>query len=77
MYGFEGNGVTVKMCEPGRTGFQVSPYCLGAMMFGQAGDTDRDDCVRIVHRALDPAIVEARWVADRIAERKRVAGVTR
>ena len=30
----------------GRTGIQVSPYCLGTMMFGQAGNTDRDDCVR-------------------------------
>jgi aryl-alcohol dehydrogenase-like predicted oxidoreductase len=40
----------------GRTGIQVSPYCLGTMLFGQAGNTDRDDCVRIIHRALDAGI---------------------
>jgi aryl-alcohol dehydrogenase-like predicted oxidoreductase len=25
-------------------------------MFGQAGNTDHDDCVRIIHRALDSGI---------------------
>ncbi len=40
----------------GRTGVRVSPLCLGAMMFGSWGNTDRDDCVRIVHRALDSGI---------------------
>ncbi|GAB3576354.1 aldo/keto reductase [Amycolatopsis endophytica] len=40
----------------GRTGIRVSPYCLGTMMFGQAGNPDRDDCARIVHRALDAGI---------------------
>jgi aryl-alcohol dehydrogenase-like predicted oxidoreductase len=44
------------MRELGRTGIRVSPYCLGTMMFGQAGNTDQDDCVRIVHRALDAGI---------------------
>ena len=37
----------------GRTGIQVSPYCLGAMMFGKMANPDHDDCARIVHRALD------------------------
>ncbi len=37
----------------GRTGIKVSPYCLGAMMFGGIGNPDHDDCVRIVHKALD------------------------
>jgi aryl-alcohol dehydrogenase-like predicted oxidoreductase len=46
----------VKTRELGRTGIQVSPYCLGTMMFGQAGNTDQDDCVRMVHRALDAGI---------------------
>ncbi len=46
----------MKMRDLGRTGIRVSPYCLGTMMFGQAGNTDRDDCVRIVHRALDAGI---------------------
>ena len=40
----------------GRTGVVVSRYCLGAMMFGTMGNTDHDDCVRIVHRALDAGI---------------------
>ena len=37
----------------GRTGIKVSPYCLGAMMFGGMGNTDHDDCIRIIHKALD------------------------
>src|SRR5436190_2680751 len=40
----------------GRTGVQVSPLCLGAMMFGAWGETDHDECVRIIHRALDAGI---------------------
>src|SRR6185295_1086533 len=40
----------------GRTGVQVSPLCLGAMMFGDWGNTDHDDSVRIIHRALDAGI---------------------
>ncbi|GAB2608053.1 aldo/keto reductase [Paractinoplanes abujensis] len=40
----------------GRTGIQVSPYSLGTMMFGPYGNADPDDCVRIIHRALDAGI---------------------
>ncbi|MFI0482611.1 aldo/keto reductase [Actinomadura sp. 9N215] len=40
----------------GRTGIKVSPYCLGAMMFGAAGNPDHDDSVRIVHKALDAGV---------------------
>jgi aryl-alcohol dehydrogenase-like predicted oxidoreductase len=40
----------------GRTGVQVSPLCLGAMMFGDWGNTDHDDSVRIIHSALDAGI---------------------
>jgi aryl-alcohol dehydrogenase-like predicted oxidoreductase len=40
----------------GRTGVQVSPLCLGAMMFGAWGNSDHDDAVRIIHRALDAGI---------------------
>ncbi|WP_327293043.1 aldo/keto reductase [Streptomyces sp. NBC_01198] len=40
----------------GRTGIKVSPFCLGAMMFGAQGNPDHDDCVRIVHKALDAGI---------------------
>jgi aryl-alcohol dehydrogenase-like predicted oxidoreductase len=48
--------ITVKMRALGRTGIQVSPYCLGTMMFGQLGNPDHDDCVRIIHKALDAGI---------------------
>jgi aryl-alcohol dehydrogenase (NADP+) len=37
----------------GRTGIKVSPYCLGAMMFGGIGNPDHDEGVRIIHKALD------------------------
>ncbi|HEX4223002.1 MAG TPA: aldo/keto reductase, partial [Pseudonocardiaceae bacterium] len=40
----------------GRTGIKVSPYCLGAMMFGAHGNTDHDDSIRIIHKALDAGI---------------------
>jgi aryl-alcohol dehydrogenase-like predicted oxidoreductase len=46
----------MKMRTLGRTGIQVSPYALGTMMFGAAGNTDVDDCHRIIHRALDAGI---------------------
>ncbi|HEV2638582.1 MAG TPA: aldo/keto reductase [Actinocrinis sp.] len=35
---------------------QVSPLCLGAMMFGAWGEPDHDASVRIIHRALDAGI---------------------
>ena len=37
----------------GRTGIKVSPYCLGAMMFGGIANSDHDECIRIIHKALD------------------------
>src|SRR3954469_4225925 len=40
----------------GRTGVQVSPLCLGAMMFGPWGNDDRADSIRIIHRALDAGV---------------------
>ena len=40
----------------GRTGMYVSPLCLGAMMFGDWGNQDHDESVRIIHRALDAGI---------------------
>src|ERR671922_1691420 len=40
----------------GTTGVEVSPLCLGAMMFGAWGNTDHDDSTRIIHRALDAGI---------------------
>jgi len=40
----------------GRTGIKVSPYALGAMMFGAIGNPDHDESIRIIHRALDAGI---------------------
>jgi aryl-alcohol dehydrogenase-like predicted oxidoreductase len=40
----------------GRTGVQVSPLCLGTMMFGAWGNRDHDDSIRIIHAALDAGI---------------------
>jgi aryl-alcohol dehydrogenase-like predicted oxidoreductase len=40
----------------GNTGVKVSPFCLGAMMFGAWGNPDHDESVRIIHRALDAGI---------------------
>ncbi|HEY2572064.1 MAG TPA: aldo/keto reductase [Solirubrobacteraceae bacterium] len=48
--------MAIEYRELGSTGVKVSPLCLGAMMFGAWGNTDHDDCVRIVHRALDAGI---------------------
>jgi aryl-alcohol dehydrogenase (NADP+) len=40
----------------GRTGITVSHYQFGAMSFGGLGNTDHDDCARIIHCALDAGI---------------------
>ena len=40
----------------GGTGVSVSPLCLGAMMFGAWGNTDHDESIAIIHRALDAGI---------------------
>jgi aryl-alcohol dehydrogenase (NADP+) len=40
----------------GRTGIKVSPYCLGAMMFGRLANPDHEECIRIIHKALDSGI---------------------
>ena len=40
----------------GTTGVKVSEWCLGAMMFGAWGNPDHDDCIRILHAALDAGI---------------------
>jgi aryl-alcohol dehydrogenase-like predicted oxidoreductase len=46
----------VEYRELGRTGVEVSRLCLGAMMFGAWGETDHDESIRIIHRALDAGI---------------------
>jgi aryl-alcohol dehydrogenase-like predicted oxidoreductase len=41
----------------GRTGINVSPYGLGALMFATSiGYRDPDDSVRVIHKALDSGI---------------------
>ncbi|MFJ3335350.1 aldo/keto reductase [Streptomyces sp. NPDC086766] len=40
----------------GRTGVSVSRLCLGAMMFGAFGNSDHDDSIKIIHRALDAGV---------------------
>jgi aryl-alcohol dehydrogenase-like predicted oxidoreductase len=40
----------------GRTGVQVSPLCLGTMMFGAWGNPDHSDSIRVIHRALEAGI---------------------
>ncbi|MGH2554146.1 MAG: aldo/keto reductase [Actinomycetota bacterium] len=40
----------------GRTGVKVSTHCLGTMMLGPWGNTDEDECVRMIHRAIDDGI---------------------
>ena len=40
----------------GSTGVRVSRYGLGTLMLGAWGNGDRDECLRIIHRALDAGI---------------------
>ncbi|MER7418376.1 aldo/keto reductase [Micromonospora peucetia] len=40
----------------GGTGIEVSVHALGTMMFGAVGNPDHDDCVRIIHAALDRGV---------------------
>jgi len=40
----------------GRTGIHVSSLCLGAMMFGEWGNPDHDESIRIIQRAVDAGI---------------------
>jgi aryl-alcohol dehydrogenase-like predicted oxidoreductase len=48
--------MTMRYRVLGGTGIEVSVHCLGAMMFGAVGNPDHDDCVRIIHAALDQGI---------------------
>src|SRR6202030_3650155 len=65
----------------GRTGVEVSPLCLGAMMFGAWGNTDHEDSLRIIHAALDAGInfidtadVYSRGESEEIVGRALAAG---
>jgi len=46
----------VKYRTLGRTGVRVSPLCLGAMMFGQWGNPDHDDSIKVINKALESGI---------------------
>ena len=46
----------MRMRTLGGTGIKVSPYCLGAMMFGAWGNRDHEDSIRIIHAALDAGL---------------------
>jgi aryl-alcohol dehydrogenase-like predicted oxidoreductase len=48
--------MTMRYRVLGGTGIEVSVHCLGAMMFGAVGNPDHDDCVRIIHAALDQGV---------------------
>lgn len=57
----------------GRTGIKVTPYALGAMMLGSFGNPDRQEGVRIIHRALDAGI-NFIDTADRYGDSEEVVG---
>jgi aryl-alcohol dehydrogenase-like predicted oxidoreductase len=46
----------MEMRTLGRTGVKVSKLCLGAMMFGQWGEPDHDESIRIINHAIDSGI---------------------
>ncbi len=48
--------MAVEYRKLGATGVSVGPLCLGTMMFGAYGNTDHDDSIAIIHRALDAGI---------------------
>ncbi|MEU8813100.1 aldo/keto reductase [Actinoplanes sp. NPDC048796] len=66
----------MRMRSLGRTGIQVSPYCLGTMMFAPFGNPDPDDCARIIHRALDAGInfIDTADVYGGDGETERIVG---
>ncbi|WP_440709844.1 aldo/keto reductase [Herbiconiux sp. YIM B11900] len=57
----------------GRTGIKVTPFALGAMMLGTFGNPDRQEGVRIIHRALDGGI-NFIDTADRYGDSEEVVG---
>ena len=48
--------MTLRYRSLGGTGIEVSSYCLGAMMFGSEGNPDHDECISMIHTALDAGI---------------------
>jgi aryl-alcohol dehydrogenase-like predicted oxidoreductase len=48
--------VDIPMRTLGSTGMKVSNLCLGAMMFGDWGNKDHDESIKIIHTAIDNGI---------------------
>jgi aryl-alcohol dehydrogenase (NADP+) len=48
--------MTMELRPLGRTGIHVSRFGLGTMVLGAWGNTDRDECRRIINEALDAGI---------------------
>jgi len=46
----------VEYVRLGHSGLKVSRVCLGTMTLGRWGNTDHDECIRIVRRALDEGV---------------------
>jgi aryl-alcohol dehydrogenase-like predicted oxidoreductase len=46
----------MRMRTLGGTGIKVSPFCLGAMMFGAWGNPDHAESGQVIHAALDAGI---------------------
>jgi aryl-alcohol dehydrogenase-like predicted oxidoreductase len=46
----------MKYTTLGKSGLTVSEYCLGTMMFGAMGNSDHNDCIRIIHKAIDAGV---------------------
>src|SRR5881392_4126350 len=40
----------------GTTGVRVSALCLGTMMFGEVGNRDREEGVRVIRAAIDGGV---------------------
>ncbi len=57
----------------GRTGIQVSPFALGAMMFSSFGTSDQGEVDRMVGRALDAGI-NVIDTADAYGESEEIVG---
>ena len=49
-------GIAVEYVRLGHSGLKVSRICLGTMTLGRWGNTDHDECVRIVRHALDEGV---------------------
>ena len=46
----------MKYTNLGKSGITVSEFCLGTMMFAQMGNQNQEDCIRIIHKALEGGI---------------------